>query len=98
MTKSSCASSRTSRSAKASPAAEALRDPTTATIGRANTDRSPRTQITGGGASISRRAFGIFAIAGDDEARAHAPRRLELALAIGALCDGDAAAAAMAGD
>ena len=49
MTKPAAARSRTTRSVKASPAAEALREPMTATMGRANTARSPCTAISGGG-------------------------------------------------
>ena len=43
---------------KVSPAAEALREPTTATIGRARTAASPRTAISGGAESIACSVFG----------------------------------------
>ena len=56
------------------PAADALREPTIATIGRDSTASLPRTPISGGGSSIMRSRSRIVRLAerdvGDAEARA----------------------------
>src|SRR5262249_11956747 len=80
--------SRASRSAKRRPAADALRAPTSATVGRLSAAALPRTAKSGGGAPGQGgggivdhlRAGGIVGSAEGDEARAEGLRRLELAL------------------
>jgi hypothetical protein len=58
MVKPASPTARASRSVKVIPAADALRDPTIASMGRASALASPRTTISGGAESIARRAFG----------------------------------------
>lgn len=53
-----CASARHDRRAIRSPSDEALRAPTTATVGRCSASRLPLTQITGGASAMSRSSAG----------------------------------------
>ena len=61
------------------PATEALREPTTATIGRARQAGSPRTAMSGGASSIWPSRAGIFRLAHRDQRRVGRDRRREFA-------------------
>ena len=96
MTYPACPRPRASRSAKVSPAAEALREPTIATAAFCSASARPRSARIGGAESICLQDRRIIRLAERDEAHPDLARRDELALDVVGRGDADRARRAAA--